>query len=102
LSSEASIVLLMGGLPAGAAGICKRWLQAGQFRFVPAWSAGDSSGFLQLGQLYLIGGAGGGGAASSLASIVLSRAGVFAAGSGFAAAGTRCRCVQLGQFFFVP
>ena len=87
LSSLASIVLLRLGAPAGGAfGTCRRWLQAGQFLLVPAWSAGASSGFLQLGQLYLIGGFGGA-ALSSPASIVLFRLGG-AADSCFDWAGT--------------
>jgi hypothetical protein len=50
--SVARIVLLIGG--AGrveGCGICKRWLQPGQFNFSPAKLTGDSSAFLQRGQV---------------------------------------------------
>ena len=99
LSSEARMVLFKLGPPGGAAGICKRWPQDGQFFFLPASLAGDSRGFLQLGQLYLMGGAG---LLSSLAIIVLLRLGAVATGAGGGAAGTCKRCPQAGQGFFVP
>ena len=67
---------------------------------MPPWSAGASSGFLQFGQLYLIGGRASA-ALSSLASMVRFRL-ADAAGSGFGWVGTWIRCEQLGQFFFVP
>src|SRR5262249_7661578 len=88
LSSEARSVLFNVGDAAGAAGICKRWPQAGQFFFVPPSLAGDSRGFLQFGQLYLMGGAG---LLSSLATIVLARLGCAATGAGRGAAGTCSR-----------
>jgi hypothetical protein len=53
-SLDARMVLLIGGADGGGGGvfgICKRWLQSGQFNFSPAKLAGDSSSFLQRGQL---------------------------------------------------
>src|SRR5690242_12130233 len=70
---------------------------------MPASLAGDSRGFLQRGQLYLMGGAAG--ALPSPASIVLFSPGggaAAAAGGGGGAAGTCSRCPQEGQGFLVP
>src|SRR5688572_280036 len=77
-SSDASMVLLIGapavaGAGGGAAGICMRWPHPGHGFLVPASRAGDSSAFLQRGQLYLMVGP------SVSASIVL-----FVTGSGAA------------------
>src|ERR1700678_167187 len=85
----------------GAAGTCSRWPQAGHGFLMPASLAGDSRGFLQMGQLYLRGGAAG--RLSSDANSVLFGLGcgvVAVAGGG--AAGTCKRWPQLGQGFLVP
>ncbi len=89
------------GRPGEAAGTWSRWPQAGHGFLRPASLAGDSRGFLQAGQLYLIGGAAG--LWSSEASIVLfRREGCGAGAAGGGAAGTCNRCPQAGQGFLTP
>src|SRR5262249_57282558 len=77
---------------------CRRWPHAGHGFLVSASLAGDSSGFLQFGQLYLIGGCG---LLSSVAIIVLFRFDAAGAGVGAGAAGTCKRCPHSGHGFLI-